>query len=210
MKWILPILFAVVFGGCTLTREVPPMQSYHLEGVERGAPVGGECGGRVIRVALVDAPQWLSGTDIYYSGADQKIYRYTRSRWEEPPTNQLQQIIENSLVASGLFAGVVPYQSLAKNDWLLEVRIGRMSQHIDHEKRGVTELKLYAVLIDRYSRRILAQKAFDYAHESAVGDARSAVDGWNKSVGTFSGELVQWLQRQCAEHPERDRSDVDL
>lgn len=210
MKWIVMIFAAALLGGCSLTREVPPVQSYHLDTNISIAPAAGECGGRVIRVALIGAPQGLEGTDIYYSAADQKTYRYTRSRWEEPPAEQLQQIVQNSLVASTLFGGVVPYQSLAKNDWLLEIRIEKMTQHIDGGGQGTTALQLYAVLIDRYSRRILGQKAFRYSHTGVPGNAQSAVEAWNRGSAAFAGELVRWLRQQCIAVPEPDRSDVDL
>ena len=210
MKWMLTLLAAALFGGCTLTREVPPVQSYHLETNAAIEALAGECGGRVVRVALIEAPQWLNGTAIYYSAADRKMYRYTRSRWEEPPVEQLQQIVQNSLVASALFDGVIPYRSLAKYDWLLEIRVEKMMQHIDGAGQGTTELKLYADLVDGYSRRILAQKAFGYRQKSALGDAQSAVAAWSRSSGVFAGELVRWLQQQCTLHPKPDRSDVDL
>ena len=210
MKWITTIVLATLLGGCSLVRELPPVQSYYLEGNESIAASGASCGGRVIRVALVDAPQWLGGTVIYYTGADQKMYRYTRARWEEPPTAQLQQIIENSLVASGLFNAVVPYQSLAKNNWLLEVRVEKMSQHISTSGSGETELKLYAVLVDRYSRRVLAQQVFNYRNEGSKGDVQGAIDGWNRSMGLFAGDLVAWLAQECAAAPEHDSNNADL
>lgn len=210
MKWIMTILAAVLLGGCSLTREVPPVQNYHLETDIDIAPAAGECGGRVIRVALIGVPQALEGTDILYSGSDQKMYRYTRARWDEPPAEQLQQIVQNSLVASALFGGVVPYQSLAKNDWLLEIRVEKMSQHIDRGGQGTAALQLYAVLIDRYSRHILAQKAFGYSHAGAPGNAQSAVDAWSRAGSAFAGDLVAWLQQQCAEAPAPDPNDADL
>ena len=84
-----------------------------------------------------------------------------------------------------------------------------MTQHIDAAGRGTTELKLYADLVEGYSRRILAQKAFGYRQESA-GDAQSAVEAWSKGSAVFAGELVRWLQQQCIAFPKPDRSDVDL
>jgi ABC-type uncharacterized transport system auxiliary subunit len=210
MKWIVSVVIAVVLGGCSLTREVPPTQSFHLDSGESVPAVAAECGGRVLRVALLEAPQWLEGTAIYYAGTDHKFYRYTRARWEQPPVQQLQQIIEKSAIESALFSGVVPYKSLAKNDWLLEIRIERMLQTIDGKGRGETELMLYAVLVDQYSRRILAQKTFRYRSGSDRADVQSAVDAWNRGVGTFREELIAWLGHQCQTQVKVDRSDVDL
>jgi ABC-type uncharacterized transport system auxiliary subunit len=210
MKWIVSVVIAVVMGGCSLTREVPPTQSFHLDSGESVTAVAAECAGRVLRVALLDAPQWLEGTAIYYAGTDHKLYRYTRARWEQTPVQQLQQIIEKSVVESTLFSGVLPYKSLAKNDWLLEIRVERMLQTIDANGRGETELMLYAVLVDQYSRHVLAQNTVRYRSGSDRADVQSAVDAWNMSVSTFREELIAWLEHQCQTQVKVDRSDVDL
>ena len=210
MKWMTSLLVMGLLGGCSLTREVPPVQSYYLNG---GAPVeaaAASCGGRVLRIALIDGPQWLSGTAIYYGTDDQKMYRYTRARWEQPPIEQLQQLTEKSIIESGLFGGVVSYRSLAKNDWLLELHFERMTQHIDAQGHGTTELMLYGVLIEQYSRHILGQKTFRYVKQSDAADVQSAVDGWSEGVGSFEPEFVRWLQQQCDAQPKVDRSDVDI
>jgi len=210
MKWITGVMIAALLGGCSFVREVPPAQSFHLDGGTATAPAAASCSGRVIRVALLQAPPWLQGTAIYYSGPDHKMYRYTRARWEQPPVDQLQQMVEKSVIESALFEGVIPYKSLAKNDWLLEIRIEKMRQKIDERGHGETELMLYGVLIDQYSRHILAQKTFRYTHESSGADVRSAVDAWSRDTGTFREELVSWLAAQCETQPKTDRSDVDF
>jgi len=210
MKWMTGVLIAAMLGGCSLTREVPPSQSYHLEGLDI-EPVASQCGNsRVIRVALIRGAQTLEGTAIYYAGVDGKTYIYTQARWEMPPVEQLQHIVERSVVESGLFSGVIPYKSLAKNDWLLELRIERMMQQIDAKGQGETVLMLYGVLIDQFSRRIIAQKTFRYSYTSEQADVQSAVNAWNRSVQTFLPEFVTWLRQECEAHPKVDRSDVDL
>lgn len=209
MKWIWPLFILIVFGGCSLTREVPPSQGYHLEDINVSA-VSKQCDDRVIRVSFVRGAQWLQGTSIHYSGTDGKTYTYLRARWEQPPLEQLQQIVERSIIQSALFAGVIPYRSLAKNDLLLELRVESMTQRIDAKGRGQTELMLYGVLIDQYSRRILSQKTFRYDRTSDTGDVQSAVDAWNEDVRTFVPEMITWLQQTCEAHPKLDRSDVDF
>ncbi|MHC3995191.1 ABC-type transport auxiliary lipoprotein family protein [Thiomicrolovo sp. ZZH C-3] len=211
MKWVIGILIAVLIGGCSVTREAPPVQSYRLDGGAMITVAGAEgCHERVIRIALIEAPQWLEGTAIHYAGTDHRFYRYTRARWEQSPVQQIQQMIEKSVIESALFDGVVPYKSLAKNDWLLEVRIEQMLQTIGETGAGETELMLYAVLVDQYSRRILAQKSFTYRQQSSAADVRSAVKGWNEGVSAFKTALIAWLAQQCGTQEKVNRSDVDL
>lgn len=206
---ILFILTALLIGGCSLTRDVPPEQSYQLvvEAARAGEPV---CADRVIRVALLQAPQWLFGNAIYYAGEQNKFYRYTQARWEEPPVGQLQILTEKSLIEGGQFRAVIPYKSLAKNDWLLEIRIEQMLQHIDARGKSRTELMLYGVLVDQYSSTVVAEKTFQYERTDEQGNVQSAVNAWQEALGTYQRDLLTWLHSQCRAHPKEDRSDVDI
>lgn len=210
MKWITGMVTMLLLAGCTLTREVPPVQRYHLyTSAVPTAPSAIGCKKRVIRIALIQAPQWLQGTTIQYAGDDQKFYNYTRARWATPPVEQLQQIVEKRVTDSGLFAGVLPYKSLGKNDWLLEIRMETMLQSIEAGKSH-TELMLYGVLIDQYSRHVLSQKTFRYRHADVTPNSEGAVDVWSEDIGTFTAELNAWLEAECRTQPKVDRSDVDL
>jgi len=209
MRTLIILLTAFWFAGCSLTREVPPEQGYQLH---LDAPEAKEaaCADRVLRVALLQAPQWLQGTAIYYAADGGRLYRYTRARWEQPPVFQLQQITEKCIIESGLFEAVVPYKSQAKNDWLLEIRIERMLQRIDAAGAGETELMLYGVLVDQYSRIVMAQKTFRYASSSEKANVQTAMDAWNRAAASYRDDLLNWLQQQCNDQPKEDRSDVDL
>lgn len=184
------------------------MQRYHLDEPPAAASAA-SCHKRVVRIALIQAPQWLQGTAIPYTAEHGKLYEYTRARWETPPVEQLQRIVEKRVIDSGLFAGVLPYKSLGKNDWLLEIRMETMRQSIE-KGSSHTETMLYAVLVDQYSRHVLAQKTFRYRHDDVAPDIQGAVDAWSKEIATFTAELAAWLEVQCRTQPVSDRSDVDL
>lgn len=209
MKALIAIVSVFWLAGCSLVRDVPPEQSYQLRTVPQTARAGA-CTDRVIRMALIQAPEWLKGTEIYYTADDSRFYRYTRARWEMPPLVQLQQLTENALVESGMFEAVLPYRSLAKNDLLLEIRLERMLQHIDAAGKGATDVMLYGVLVDQYSRRVIAQKTFRYTTQDGPGDVQSALKAWESAIQSYQEALLDWLQTQCASHPKTDRSDVDL
>lgn len=204
-------LAGVLLGGCSLTREVPPIQYYHFD-TGRVVQAASErvCADRVVRIALIQAPDQLQDTSIYYSGADHKTYSYSLAQWEASPMDMLQQITEKSVIEGELFKAVIPYKSLAKNDWLLEVRMERMSQHIGDGDAARTELFLYAVVVDQYSRRIIDEKQFRYDAVQENGDVASAVGAWNDALKQFQHALNDWLQEQCVQNPKPDRSDVDL
>jgi len=210
-RGMMAALAALVFTGCSVTREVPPAQTYHLQAEAVGSAEHADaCGDRVLRVALLQSPKWLRGTDIYYGDTHRKMYRYTRARWEMPPSDQLQQIVENAVGDRVGFAAVVPYKSLAKNDWLLEVRLEKMTQVIDDDGSARTELKLYAVVLEQYSRHIVAERTFDYRAVQEKGDVDSATAAWSAAVSRFETDLTHWLAGLCGSHPLPDKRDVDL
>lgn len=203
MRTLLLAGIMLFFSACSLTREVPPSVSYHLDTqteVVSSSEQG--CRERVIRVALIQSPKWLKSTSIFYSDGHNRRYRYTRARWEETPTDQLQQLIEQAVTDSELYKGVIPYKSLAKDEWLLEVRLEEMEQQIADDGSADTVLRLYAVLVDQYSRALLAQKRFTYRVTEMPGDVENAVLAWSQGTGKFELELTQWLEDECREqHP---------
>ena len=203
-------LLLLVLGGCSLTREVPPVQYYRLGAPEATAVSPAVCPDRVVRVALLQAPQWLFGTAIGYSGTDHRRYTYTRAAWESSVVDQLQQLTEKRLIEAGLFGGVIPYKSLAKNDWLLEVRIEAMQHEIDASGGAKQTLMLYAVVVEQFDRRVIAQKTFVYTEHSEGADVQSAVDAWSRETQAYLDALSQWLRHQCEMHPKVERGDVDL
>jgi len=205
MRVLLLAFLALYVAGCSLTREVPPSMAYTLEpqvSVEASSETA--CRDKVLRVALIQSPKWLKSTDILYKDTHQRRYRYVNARWEQTPTDQLQQVVENALTDSELYKGVIPYRSLAKNSWLLEVRLEQMSQQIADDGSATTELKLYAVLIDQYSRELLAQRRFQYTSSQRVSDVDSTVASWSHSTAFFVPELTQWLEGECTQHSEYD------
>ncbi len=206
----LAVLIVMLITGCSLTREMPPAQSYHLDTATLKPLTAAYCSDRVLRIALIQAPEWMQGTDIYYTGEQNRMYRYTRARWEQTPVSAMQQISEKSVIDSGLFKAVVPYKSLAKNDWLLELRMETMVHHIDAERKGRTELMLYGVLIDQYSRRVIEKKPFRYIDERDTATVQSAVEAWSFETKAFQGDLVNWLKQACNAYPKPERSRVDL
>lgn len=211
MRWLLAAFLPLIFTACSVTRQVPPAVTYHLDPVMVAVAAGQKgCAERVIRVSPIQSPQWLQSTDIYYSDTHRRLFRYTRSRWEQPPTDQLQQLIENAVTQSGLFKGVIPYRSQAKNDWLLEIRLEGMMQRIADDGSAETELRLYAVLVEQYGRHILAQKHFDYVQTCGEGNAAGAVAAWSEGSAAMLKALIEWLEEECRLHPRVERGDVNF
>jgi ABC-type uncharacterized transport system auxiliary subunit len=206
----LALIMGMLLAGCSLTREAPPVQGYRL-GYDAVPPAtSAYCSDRVLRIALIQAPARMQGTAIFYAGEQNRMYRYTRASWEQPPSDALQQIGEKSLIESGLFKAIVPYKSLAKNDWLLELRLEKMLQQIDAGGEGDTEFMMYGVLVDQYSRKVIAQKRFRYADHNDEANVQSAVDAWSREVQAFQHDLIAWLKGACDTYPKPERGDVDL
>lgn len=198
MSVVLSIIVVLFLSGCSLTREVPPSVTYRLDpqnSLEISLEQG--CREKVIRITLVQSPQSLRSDSIYYSDTHAKSYQYTRARWQTAPAEQFQQIIESAVTGSELFKGVIPFKSLAKEDWLLEVRLEAMDQQIADDGSSTTVLRLYAVIIDRYSREILAEKRFIHTEDSEISDVMTAVASWSRATGAFEEALTLWLASEC-------------
>lgn len=185
-------------GGCSLQTTVPATSKYTLQAqnsVKKTAE--SRFSDQVIRMGVIESSALLSGTNIYYTGAEGQSYTYTKSRWEEGVSQQLGNLVMRSVAQTGIFKDVIPLRSLAKSDLILEINIYDFSQkiHVD----GTTTLRLSVKLrvVDEYSRAIIATKLFTMKDEQKEGNIEGALKGYNNLVSQLLSETNSWLEASC-------------
>lgn len=198
MRWIMLGLLVLGLGGCSLTRDVPPKTHYMLV-PEITLPEGSRnaCADQSLRVAVMNSAKPYQSAQIQYFDESGRIYVYNNARWDLNPTEQLQQIIESSLIRTGMFEGVSPYRSLVKNKLLLEPRITKMTQTVYADGTSETTLEMYFIFLDQYRGAIIDERRFVHTVKSDGVGAAAAVDGWNRSAGIIVTEMLAWLKGIC-------------
>lgn len=200
MNILLPALLLTLLGGCSLMREAPTVTRYQLPTASQiQLPEARGCRDLTFRVAQMQSPVWLRSDAIHYTDDRHRLYRYVKAQWDQPPRDQLQQLIENAVSRSALFKGVVPYKSLARDQWLLELRVEAMLQTIEAEQSSV-ELAVAAVLVESYSRQVVDARTFRY-RDGAPANAVGAINAWSRQSTQMGEALVDWLATHCTTEP---------
>jgi len=191
---ILTILVLGLAPGCALRNE-PPMTVYALEPQwsveERGAVVKNDS--RVLQVAPVRGAIALQTTDILYTDQVRSQQSYAYSRWREAPVRAMQTVIEVALGNSGLFKAVLPSNSEAGVDLVLEGTLLECG-HVLKEggaSQGVVRMRFY--LIDTKDRTVMAGKELVAVAPAATNDASGATAAINQAALQVAAELAAWL-----------------
>lgn len=128
---------------------------------------------------------------VYSRAAGTRAY-YQYAFWTEAPPKQLQTLLRQRLLASGLYAGVVPLASGVRGDFQLNFRLLDFF-HDAAVTPGLARIRLEAELIERGSARLIAQRTFLAQAPLASQDAASAAVALGQASGQALDQLVAWL-----------------
>ncbi len=199
MRWFLLLTATLLFwGGCSLQTTIPPVKMYRLN-----APIDSKhydsagCQNKVIRISLLEGTALLRRQSIYYSDEDSRHYSYTRARWSENPSAQLLHLFERSVSENGLFKGVIPYKSQAKNQWLLENNVHEFMQVINKDGTSDIYLKMDLTLVDEYSKEVLSVQKIRLNKLGVDANVQSAVTTFNTLTETALHQTNIWLNETC-------------
>jgi len=181
--------------GCSLQTTVPPISKYALNVHPKITKVEkSRYSDKVIRMGVIESSPLLSGTGIYYQTDKAESYTYTKTRWNESVTKQLESLMMHTLSKSGLFKDVIPFRSLAKNDLIFEMNIYELSQVIHDDGSSTMRLAVKLRVVEQYSRKIVATKLFEREVKDDQGNVAAALRGYDKMVSALMRETVTWLE----------------
>lgn len=197
-KLILVFITAVMslFMGCSLQTTVPPMAKYQLDmPLEKTEHVKGPYSDKIVRMEQLESSTMLSGRMIVYTADNGQSYSYTKARWMESINRQLSNLMMRSLSKSGIFKDVIAYRSKAKSDYLLETGVYDFSQKVHDDGTSEVHLMIKVRLVDRYSRKVLSSRTFEYTETGLQGNVEGAIKGYNQLVQKYLKALNSWLSK---------------
>ena len=189
----------LVFAGCSLQTTVPAVSKYSLDVTPNIKEVkNSPYRDKVIRMGVLESLPSLSGTTIYYTTDSAESYSYTKSRWNESVSIQLERLLNRSLSKSKMFKDVVPFRSLANNDLIFEINIYEMTQVVHDDGTSTMGLGIKLRVVEQYSRKIIATELFEKEITEEEGNVKGALKGYNSLVSDLLVETQTWL-KQLAE-----------
>lgn len=180
--------FCLFMASCI--KATPPIHYYRIGMETRGlkavaAPVYGS-----IKVSV----RGMTGSIYYLDGTYGKNAFYL-SRWAEPPDEMIKRKVILAINETGLATNVLPSDSQAMAQYLLEIEIDDLSMHLEGAKgEGVAVLS--AALVDIKHAQVVKSKLFRCASPAAVVNPSSTVDAINRATDECIIRLDGWLAKQ--------------
>jgi ABC-type uncharacterized transport system auxiliary subunit len=122
----------------------------------------------------------------------QAYYQY--AFWTDSPPKRLQTLLRQRLLASGLYAGVVPLGAGVQGDYQLNFHLIDF-YHDATSTPGSARVRLEAELVERGSARLIAQQTFVAQAPLPSQDAAAAATGLGQASSEVMEAMVAWLVR---------------
>lgn len=200
-KALILILIVCLFPACTtaLHKSQPATATYDF-GMQHAPhakqiPQQPQLQRKSLLVADATTPSWLDNTAIHYRllyHNPTQSYTYANSRWIATPAALLTQQLRNRIV-TGTQEHVIKDSSPAKADHVLQVELEEFTQLFDTISESRIVIGLRASLIERNTRKLLAQKDFSTTEKTPSADAAGAAFALSVASNRLINELVDWL-----------------
>ena len=198
-KISLSLLIICLLPGCAFLHKSQPAAIYDL-GMQSATHTQQSVQPTQLRrksllVAETAAPTWLENTAIHYRllyHNPAQSYAYANSRWIATPAALLTQQLRNRIVTTTP-ERVIKDNSMAAADHVLHTELQEFSQLFDTTSDSRVVIGLRASLVERNTRKLLAQKDFSITRKAPSADAPGAVSALSVANSQLLDELVDWL-----------------
>lgn len=197
MKSFFILAAAILFTGCTTLK--PPVAEYRLNAdipVSKGGFT--KCTDRSVKISRPFAMSSLMSLDMRYSQSDDKIFSYSQSRWQEPPSDAVESLLLTCIRDSGIFKSALSPMSKSVGEFVLESDIEEFIQYFSTElKESYVHVKITLTLIDARTKEAIAARTFDIKSPVKTMDAKGAVEAYRISLSDILAQSIEWLRETC-------------
>ena len=194
IKYNFIILIVLALAGAGCSSKEAPMKSFVLQ-MPQNVPHVSTAGFRhkSIQVTYPESLKEKMNQDMHFSYSASEQGSYLHSQWSNDTGKLLQGITIQTLVQSGLFKGVVSYESTAQTDYRLESTVFEFS----HRVRSSSSEAIVSIqynLISAVTGKLIKSKRFNYIIPTKTTDAEGYADATNEAIRRLSRDLVLWLR----------------
>lgn len=147
---------------------------------------------KTLKVAYPQALKEQLSNKIAYSYSSSDYGVYQNSQWSNNIGKLLQGSIIQTLEQSRLYKAVLPYASLAEEDFRLESTIYDFSHHVRGDK-SYAVVSIEFALINTYTGKLIKTKRFTYKEFTNSTDAKGYVEATQKIMIKLGRNLINWL-----------------
>ncbi len=187
------MLIICMLAACT-TIKLPATDLYTLD-INQGSK-NNVTRPKPEKTLAVDTPKStaaIMSRNILYQDNNHSLNAYAFSQWSDTPNRMLANLLLTELIDSMVFKVVMPTDSRAKSDYVLESTIHQFHQQLSHDQKSSVRVRIGFYLLERSSLKIISSKEFVANPETSSVDAKGGVEGFNKAVNDISAKVILWL-----------------
>ncbi|MDP1559103.1 MAG: ABC-type transport auxiliary lipoprotein family protein [Nitrosomonas sp.] len=203
MKKLLITVIALLVTGCSITPQTNAPTAVYDFGLQYAdnRTRQAQLKSASLLVAEVASPIWLDNPAIHYRLAyhnPAQFYSYANSRWAAAPAALLTRQISNRIMQTTDYKvarGIEGVQA----DYALHIVLEDFSQVFDSIDKSYAVILLNVSLIERRTRKLVAQRNFSMRKETPTADAVGAVNALVEVSNHLNNNLIDWLTDEIAE-----------
>lgn len=196
-----------LISGCTVLPKPQATVSIYDFGVQsaplaRHLPENSQQVRKSVLIADAAAPSWLDSTAIHYRllyHNPTQTYTYANNRWIAAPAALFTQQIRNRIVTD-THEQVTKDFGTAKTDYVLHIELEEFMQLFDTVADSHITIGFRASLVERNTRKLIAQKDFNRTEKTISADAAGAVSAFSAASNRLIDELIGWLVAELPQH----------
>jgi ABC-type uncharacterized transport system auxiliary subunit len=189
---------AFALSACSLPgARTQPLSHYVLEVPAATAPARAMPANGIRPVLLLrDAEPGgqAQSLRLSYCRTPGTLAQYQYARWVEAPPKRLHTLLRQRLLASGLYAGVVPLGDGVQGDYQLNFRLLDFF-HDATKSPGRAHVALEVELVQRSSARLVGQQLFVADVTLSGENAAAAATALGQASGQVLDTVIAWLAR---------------
>jgi ABC-type uncharacterized transport system auxiliary subunit len=195
--WI-SLVAALGLAACSLPgARTQPISHYVLEAPASAAPARAaptNVARPVLLLREAEPGGLAQSLRLAYSRVPGTLAQYQYARWVEAPPKRLHTLLRQRLLASGLYAGVVPLGDGVQGDYQLNFRLLDFF-HDATKSPGSAHVALEVELVQRSTARLVGQQLF-IADVALTGEqAAAAATALGQASGQVLDATIAWLAR---------------
>lgn len=189
----LSLIIMCLLAACA-TIKSPPTYLYTLDinqpNNNRPASPGFD---KTLAVDVPKSTAAIMSRNILYQDSNHSMNAYAFSQWSDTPNHMLANLLMATIIDSSVFKVVLPVDSRASSDYVLESTIYQFHQQFSSHAKSSVRVRIGFYLLERNSAKIVSSKQFATNLETNSVDAKGSVEGFNKAVNAISEEVIAWL-----------------
>jgi len=191
MKYITGALLLIFLAGCST--KMTPLKTYTLQTPEVKTIYKKSYQNKTIKVMQPLSLKEKMSDKMYFSYSPMQQGAYLNSKWSNNLGKLVQGTLMYTLQSSGMFKGVVSYDSTAQADYRLESTVFDFSHHVRGDASDAV-VSLQFNLVSTHTGKLIKSKRFSYREVTKTTDAEGYVQASNRAVERLSKDLLLWLQ----------------